>query len=96
MAGTALRAAHAAYATKFGHVFVICLDGVPRSETLDHALTAIRSRLANDPEREREVTAEELRRLARERLSHAVGARGTARPATPHPNPANKTSPPPP
>ncbi|GHF13111.1 2-oxo-4-hydroxy-4-carboxy-5-ureidoimidazoline decarboxylase [Streptomyces fumanus] len=96
VAGTALRAAHAAYATKFGHVFVICLDGVPRSETLDHALTAIRSRLANDPEREREVTAEELRRLARERLSHAVGARGTARPATPHPNPANKTSPPPP
>ncbi|MEU1050980.1 2-oxo-4-hydroxy-4-carboxy-5-ureidoimidazoline decarboxylase [Streptomyces sp. NPDC005876] len=82
VAGTALRAAHAAYESKFGHVFVICLDGVPRSEALDHALTAIRSRLANDPEEERTVTAEELRRLARGRLSRALWAEGTARAAT--------------
>ncbi|PZT70479.1 2-oxo-4-hydroxy-4-carboxy-5-ureidoimidazoline decarboxylase [Streptomyces sp. SW4] len=63
-AHTALRAAHAAYEARFGHVFVICLDGIPPAETLDHVLEAIRSRLTNDPDEEREVTAEELRRLA--------------------------------
>ncbi|MEU4652882.1 2-oxo-4-hydroxy-4-carboxy-5-ureidoimidazoline decarboxylase [Streptomyces sp. NPDC023723] len=77
-AGTALRAAHAAYESRFGHVFVICLDGIPEGECLDHVLTAIRSRLANDPEDERVTTAEELRRLARQRLRHALGARGAA------------------
>ncbi|MGP2435881.1 2-oxo-4-hydroxy-4-carboxy-5-ureidoimidazoline decarboxylase [Streptomyces sp. JW3] len=75
-AGTALRAAHAAYESRFGHVFVICLDGIPAGERLDHVLTAIRSRLANDPEDERVVTAEELRHLAGQRLRRALGARG--------------------
>ncbi|MGV9554161.1 2-oxo-4-hydroxy-4-carboxy-5-ureidoimidazoline decarboxylase [Streptomyces sp. NPDC003401] len=64
----ALGAAHAAYQARFGHPFVVCLDGVPPPEVLDHVLEAIRSRLANDPEEERVVTAEELRRLARQRL----------------------------
>jgi 2-oxo-4-hydroxy-4-carboxy-5-ureidoimidazoline decarboxylase len=67
-AHTALNAAHAAYEAKFGHVFVISLDGVPTEESLNHVLTAIRSRLANDPDEERVLAAEELRRLARERL----------------------------
>ncbi|MFE0471140.1 2-oxo-4-hydroxy-4-carboxy-5-ureidoimidazoline decarboxylase [Streptomyces sp. NPDC058947] len=71
-AHTALNAAHAAYEARFGHVFVICLDGVSPSETLDRLLEAIRSRLANDPEEERVVAADELRRLARERLLHAL------------------------
>ncbi|MFI7500289.1 2-oxo-4-hydroxy-4-carboxy-5-ureidoimidazoline decarboxylase [Streptomyces sp. NPDC049687] len=72
----ALGAAQAAYLTRFGHVFVICLDGVPPDETLDFALESIRSRLTNDPEEERVVAAEELRRLARGRLvSHLRGAR---------------------
>ncbi|MFK0114735.1 2-oxo-4-hydroxy-4-carboxy-5-ureidoimidazoline decarboxylase [Streptomyces sp. NPDC090994] len=75
-AGTALRAAHAAYESRFGHAFVICLDGIPEDESLNHVLTAIRSRLANDPEDERVVAADELRRLARQRLrSVARGAR---------------------
>ncbi len=74
-AHTALSAAHAAYEARFGHVFVICLDGTPRNETLDRVLEGIRSRLANDPEDERVVAAEELRRLARGRLmSHLRGA----------------------
>ncbi|MEV2212779.1 2-oxo-4-hydroxy-4-carboxy-5-ureidoimidazoline decarboxylase [Streptomyces sp. NPDC050997] len=64
----ALDAAHAAYEARFGHTFAICLDGVPPSEFADHLLAAIRSRLANDAEEERVVTAEELRRLARGRL----------------------------
>ncbi|MEW2046260.1 2-oxo-4-hydroxy-4-carboxy-5-ureidoimidazoline decarboxylase [Streptomyces sp. NPDC051445] len=64
----ALNAAHTAYEARFGHTFVICLDGVPADEALDRVLEGIRSRLANDPEDERVVAAEELRRLARQRL----------------------------
>ncbi|MEW1871266.1 2-oxo-4-hydroxy-4-carboxy-5-ureidoimidazoline decarboxylase [Streptomyces caelestis] len=74
-AHTALTAAHTAYEAKFGHVFVICLDGVPEEEALDRVLEDIRSRLANDPDEERAVAAEELRRLARERLAGFLGAR---------------------
>jgi 2-oxo-4-hydroxy-4-carboxy--5-ureidoimidazoline (OHCU) decarboxylase len=64
----ALDAAHAAYEARFGHVFVICVDDLPKNEVLDHVLAGIRSRLTNDPEEERVVVAEELRRLARGRL----------------------------
>ncbi|MHA5052634.1 2-oxo-4-hydroxy-4-carboxy-5-ureidoimidazoline decarboxylase [Streptomyces sp. SD15] len=71
-AHTALSAAHAAYESRFGHVFVICLDDMPPTETLDRVLAAIRSRLTNDPEEERTITADELRRLARGRLSRLV------------------------
>ncbi|GAA4805904.1 2-oxo-4-hydroxy-4-carboxy-5-ureidoimidazoline decarboxylase [Streptomyces ziwulingensis] len=73
-AHTALRAAHAAYESRFGHVFVICLDQVPAAEALDHVLSEIRSRLTNDPEEERVVAADELRRLASGRLSRLRGA----------------------
>jgi 2-oxo-4-hydroxy-4-carboxy-5-ureidoimidazoline decarboxylase len=72
----ALGAAHAAYETKFGHVFVVCLDGMPPAEAADHLLAAIRSRLTNDPEEERVGTAEELRRLARGRLSEVLRGAG--------------------
>ncbi|MFJ8084773.1 2-oxo-4-hydroxy-4-carboxy-5-ureidoimidazoline decarboxylase [Streptomyces sp. NPDC096205] len=64
----ALSAARAAYEARFGHAFVICLDDTPASETLDRTLEEIRSRLANDPEEERVLAAEELRRLAKGRL----------------------------
>ncbi|WP_166681725.1 2-oxo-4-hydroxy-4-carboxy-5-ureidoimidazoline decarboxylase [Streptomyces bluensis] len=72
-AHTALSAAHAAYESRFGHVFVICLDDIPTEEALDRVLTGIRSRLTNDPEEERLLAAEELRRLARGRLTRIVG-----------------------
>ncbi|MFI9823030.1 2-oxo-4-hydroxy-4-carboxy-5-ureidoimidazoline decarboxylase [Streptomyces sp. NPDC052013] len=81
-AHTALNAAQAAYETKFGHVFVVCLDGVPAQESLDHVLEAIRSRLANDPEEERSVVADELRGLAKQRLRHTL--RGAGNCATSH------------
>ncbi|UFQ20307.1 2-oxo-4-hydroxy-4-carboxy-5-ureidoimidazoline decarboxylase [Streptomyces huasconensis] len=68
-AHTALRAAHAAYESRFGHTFVICLDEVAPEEALDHLLSGLRSRLGNDPEEERAVAADELRRLARGRLT---------------------------
>ncbi|MEV6028714.1 2-oxo-4-hydroxy-4-carboxy-5-ureidoimidazoline decarboxylase [Streptomyces sp. NPDC052036] len=71
-AHTALSAAHAAYESRFGHVFVICLDDVTPDESADLILAAIRSRLANDPEEERLLAAEELRRLARGRLTRLV------------------------
>lgn len=68
-ARTALRAAHAAYESSFGHAFVISLDGVRPGERLDRVLVGIRSRLGNEPEEERVVAADELRRLARARLA---------------------------
>ncbi|NEC31736.1 2-oxo-4-hydroxy-4-carboxy-5-ureidoimidazoline decarboxylase [Streptomyces rubrogriseus] len=71
-AHTALGAAHAAYESRFGHVFVISLAGLSPDETLNHVLTAIRSRLNNDPDEERLVTAEELRHLAKTRLGNAL------------------------
>ncbi len=80
-AHTALSAAHAAYESRFGHVFVICLDDTAPEESPDRVLAAIRARLANDPEEERALTTEELRRLARGRLSRLV--RGTFAPAIP-------------
>lgn len=59
---------------RFGHAFVICVGDAPPGEYLDRILEGIRSRLTNDPEEERVVAAEELRRLARERLvRHLTG-----------------------
>ncbi|WP_240509005.1 2-oxo-4-hydroxy-4-carboxy-5-ureidoimidazoline decarboxylase [Streptomyces agglomeratus] len=75
---TALRAAHAAYESSFGHAFVICLDGYRPEERLDHVLAGIRSRLGNEAEEERVVAADELRRLARGRLAHLVSDPGKA------------------
>jgi len=72
VAHTALSAAHAAYEARFGHAFVICVDGLEANEALNLILAGIRSRLANDPEEERVVAAEELRRLARQRLVHLL------------------------
>ncbi|HCA86880.1 MAG TPA: OHCU decarboxylase, partial [Streptomyces sp.] len=71
-AHTALRAAHAAYESRFGHAFVICMDGVPREESLDHVLGGIRARLGHDRDDERAVVAGELRRLAGGRLERLI------------------------
>ncbi|MFD0371923.1 2-oxo-4-hydroxy-4-carboxy-5-ureidoimidazoline decarboxylase [Streptomyces sp. NPDC059071] len=74
-ARTALGAALAAYESSFGHAFVISLDGVPAGERLDQVLAGIRSRLGNESEEERAIAAEELRRLARTRLTRSITAR---------------------
>ncbi|WP_216590189.1 2-oxo-4-hydroxy-4-carboxy-5-ureidoimidazoline decarboxylase [Streptomyces brasiliscabiei] len=76
VAHTALNAAHAAYEARFGHLFVISLHTAHPDELLDHTLEGIRSRLSNDPDEERVVVAEELRRLAKQRLTTHLG-RGT-------------------
>ncbi|MFF7978025.1 2-oxo-4-hydroxy-4-carboxy-5-ureidoimidazoline decarboxylase [Streptomyces sp. NPDC007901] len=75
-AHTALSAAHAAYEARFGHVFVIYLGATPPEESLDRVLEGIRSRLTNDPEEERVIAAEELRRLARGRLESLLRGAG--------------------
>jgi 2-oxo-4-hydroxy-4-carboxy-5-ureidoimidazoline decarboxylase len=71
-ADTALRAAHAAYERRFGHVFMVCLEGCQPDEVLDRVLTSLRTRLNHTPEEERPVAADELRRIARARLAHLI------------------------
>ncbi|MFJ8936848.1 2-oxo-4-hydroxy-4-carboxy-5-ureidoimidazoline decarboxylase [Streptomyces sp. NPDC102365] len=75
-AHTALSAAHAAYESRFGHVFVICLDDTPPAEAPDRVLTEISSRLTNDPDEERAHTTEELRHLAKGRLTRSLKGAG--------------------
>lgn len=71
-AHTALRAAHAEYQRRFGHVFVICLDGLHPAEMRDRVLAEIHARLDNEKDAERVQAAEELRRIARGRLARLV------------------------
>jgi len=70
----ALAAAHAAYECRFGHVFVICLDDFRPAEHPDQVLAGIRARLGHEPEHERVVTADEMRRLARGRIIELVSS----------------------
>ncbi|MFG2886304.1 2-oxo-4-hydroxy-4-carboxy-5-ureidoimidazoline decarboxylase [Streptomyces sp. NPDC048297] len=77
----ALGAAHAAYEARFGHAFVIYLGDAHPDEAIDRILEAIRSRLVNDPEEERVIAAEELRRLAGGRLAHLLRGAGPHPPA---------------
>ncbi|WP_405985039.1 2-oxo-4-hydroxy-4-carboxy-5-ureidoimidazoline decarboxylase [Streptomyces sp. NBC_00872] len=71
-ARTALRAAHAAYESSFGHAFVISLDGHRPEEYLDEVLAGIHTRLSHEPDHERAVAADQLRRLARSRIALLV------------------------
>ncbi|GAA0586336.1 2-oxo-4-hydroxy-4-carboxy-5-ureidoimidazoline decarboxylase [Streptomyces crystallinus] len=71
-AHTALRAAHAAYESRFGHAFVICLTGRRPTEHLNEMLGGIRVRMTNEQDEERAIAADELRRLARARLASLV------------------------
>ncbi|MFM9369483.1 2-oxo-4-hydroxy-4-carboxy-5-ureidoimidazoline decarboxylase [Streptomyces sp. Da 82-17] len=71
-ARTALDAAHAAYESRFGHVFVIALEAYRPEEHLDQTLAGLRTRLAHDAEDERVVAADQLRLVARARLTRLV------------------------
>lgn len=53
------------YQEKFGHVFLICATGLTGEAMRD----AVRSRLGNPPEREREVVRGELAKINRIRLT---------------------------
>ncbi|MFI5754334.1 2-oxo-4-hydroxy-4-carboxy-5-ureidoimidazoline decarboxylase [Streptomyces sp. NPDC051569] len=82
----ALRAAYAEYESRFGHAFVISLDRHHPDEYLGEVLARIRARLTHEPDHERALAADELRRLARSRLAHLiVQGPGSGDPDHPHP-----------
>jgi 2-oxo-4-hydroxy-4-carboxy-5-ureidoimidazoline decarboxylase len=62
-----LAAGNVAYEERFGHVFLICATGLSGEEVL----TALRTRLGNDPATERDVVREELRKIVDLRLGKA-------------------------
>jgi 2-oxo-4-hydroxy-4-carboxy-5-ureidoimidazoline decarboxylase len=62
-----LAAANLAYEQRFGHVFLICATGM----SAEAMLTALRSRLRNDPVAERQVVRGELVKIVRLRLAKA-------------------------
>jgi len=64
-----LLAGNVAYEERFGYVFLICATGLSGEEML----TALRTRLGNDPDAERDVVREELRKIVDLRLGKAFG-----------------------
>jgi 2-oxo-4-hydroxy-4-carboxy-5-ureidoimidazoline decarboxylase len=62
-----LVAGNAVYEERFGHVFLVCATGLSGEQML----TALRTRLGNDPATEREVVREELRKIVDIRLGKA-------------------------
>ncbi|SDW55606.1 2-oxo-4-hydroxy-4-carboxy-5-ureidoimidazoline decarboxylase [Amycolatopsis xylanica] len=65
-----LAAGNAEYERRFDRVFLICATGLGAPEIL----AALRSRLGNDDETEREVVREELRKIVALRLRKLVAA----------------------
>ncbi|MFF3736106.1 2-oxo-4-hydroxy-4-carboxy-5-ureidoimidazoline decarboxylase [Streptomyces sp. NPDC002566] len=59
-----------AYQEKFGHVFLICATGRTGEQMRD----AVRERIGNTPEREREIVRTELGKINRIRLARVVEA----------------------
>ncbi|WP_216589121.1 2-oxo-4-hydroxy-4-carboxy-5-ureidoimidazoline decarboxylase [Streptomyces brasiliscabiei] len=59
-----------AYQERFGHVFLICATGRTGEQMRD----AVRERIGNAPEREREIVRTELGRINRIRLARLVEA----------------------
>ena len=57
-----------AYQEKFGHVFLICATGRTGEQMRD----AVKERIGNSPEREREIVRTELGRINRIRLARLV------------------------
>ncbi|MDF6045756.1 2-oxo-4-hydroxy-4-carboxy-5-ureidoimidazoline decarboxylase [Streptomyces sp. JH14] len=57
-----------AYQERFGHVFLICATGATGEQMRD----AVKSRIGNPPEREREIVRSELGRINRIRLTRLV------------------------
>lgn len=64
-----LVAGNRVYEERFGHVFLICATGLSGEQML----TALRQRLGNDPDTERDVVREELRKIVDLRLGKAFG-----------------------
>lgn len=67
--GDELVAANREYEERFGHVFLICATGLSGADML----TALRQRLGNEPDAERDVVRDELRKIVDLRLGKAYG-----------------------
>jgi len=65
-----MAAGNLAYEQRFGYIYLICASGM----TGEQMLAALRQRLTNDDERERDVVMQELRKIAALRLTKAVAA----------------------
>lgn len=65
-----LAGANQAYHAKFGTVFLICATG----KTADEILACLRVRLSNDSETERQIAAEEQRKITRLRLEKLLSS----------------------
>ncbi len=57
-----------AYQERFGHVFLICATGATGEQMRD----AVKSRIGNSPEQEREIVRTELGKINRIRLTRLV------------------------
>jgi 2-oxo-4-hydroxy-4-carboxy-5-ureidoimidazoline decarboxylase len=64
----ALEEGNRVYEQRFGHVFLIRASG----RSAEELLAALRQRLANDPDTEWDVVAEELREITRLRLERLL------------------------
>src|SRR3989442_12997244 len=58
-ARAALARGNAEYEQRFGHTFILCASG----RSAEDMLAALRARLGNEPDAERAITAEELRKI---------------------------------
>jgi OHCU decarboxylase len=56
---------NAEYASRFGYIFIVCASG----KTAEEMLTALETRLSNDPAEELHVAQEEQRKITRLRLA---------------------------
>ena len=65
----ALADGNAAYEQRFGHVFLICASGLSGQQMLDQ----LQARLGHDPDSERAVVRDELRKITRLRLTKLLG-----------------------
>ena len=68
----ALASANQVYFEKFGHIFIVCATGKSSGEML----ALLEERMANDPEAELRVSAEEQRRITRLRLQKLLNGAG--------------------
>ena len=68
----ALAVANREYEARFGHVYVVCATG----RTADEMLAIARARLANDPDAELRVAAEEQLKITRLRLRKLLAEEG--------------------
>jgi len=59
-----LAAANRTYEERFGHIFIVCATG----KSADEMLGLLQARLANDPQTELRIAAEEQRKITRLRL----------------------------